>query len=171
MARIHPPKWWCLWKALNGTRSHKLAVTEHADLRGHWVVLTGGNNGIGLEAAIQFAAWGANVVLACRTDLPPTEVSHDKAVERCLAAARTAGHDKNEVEWWPCDMASLDSVNKFAQRWLATGRPLDILCNNAGISPDPRSFTKTGDGFEITHQVYGGGYHVLYTFKRLTSTG
>ena len=36
------------------------------DLTGKWILISGANNGIGKEAAITFASWGADLVLACR---------------------------------------------------------------------------------------------------------
>ena len=52
-------------------------------------------------------------------------------------------------------MAELASVESFANRWLQTARPLDILCNNAGMgsSPGGQDIFLTKDGFEIIHQV------------------
>ena len=52
------------------------------DLSGKTIAVTGGNSGIGYEAALQFAHKGAKVVLACR--------SMDKA--RAAAAAIGAAH-------------------------------------------------------------------------------
>ena len=130
------------------------ATVPDADLRGKNVIVSGANNGIGREASLQFASWGANVILACRD--PPSHETHPEAVvEECKCNARKAGHEKTEFEWWQLDMASLVSVEAFAQRWLDTGKSLDILCNNAGMgsSPGGTQVFKTSDGFEIIHQV------------------
>ena len=152
MSHLQPSPLWTNWQSLKGTHFRNLTV-KPTDLQGRRIILTGGNNGIGLEAAVQFAAWGAHVVLGCRPNPPRTEVSPDDAVKRCLDAARKAGHSKVQIEHWECDMASLESVNKFAQRYLATGHPLDILCNNAGMTSGFGKPVITNDGFEIVHQV------------------
>jgi NAD(P)-dependent dehydrogenase (short-subunit alcohol dehydrogenase family) len=68
------------------------------------------------------------------------------------------------------DYSKLKSVEGLATRWLDTGRPLDILCNNAGIgtSPGGSAVFKTEDGFEIIHQVNFLA-HVLLTLRLLPS--
>jgi len=130
-----------------------MSAVPASDLSGKWVLITGSNNGIGREAALTFARWGANLVLGCR-DPPPTETHPASVVEECKTAAKKAGH-LSDVEWWQLNMADLTSVEAFARKWLDTGRPLDILCNNAGMgsSPGGDKVFKTKDGFEIIHQV------------------
>lgn len=68
-------------------------------------------------------------------------------------------------------MSKLTSVEAFAKRWLDTGRPLDILCNNAGTGGNPGGLgkvLKTEDGFEFVHQVNFIS-HVLLTLRLLPS--
>lgn len=146
---------WTLLKAHQGANNKTLSTEQMPEVSpaGKWVIITGSNNGIGREAALQMAEWGANLILACRD--PPSKEIHPKVVvEECLEKARAAGH-KIQVEWWEIDMANLDTVEAFAQRWLDTGRPLDILANNAGIgsSPGGAKVFKTKDGWEIVHQA------------------
>jgi len=57
-----------LVQAVRGTNTTFL-TDQHvpgADLRGKWIIISGSNNGVGFEAAKPFAAWGANLILACR---------------------------------------------------------------------------------------------------------
>jgi NAD(P)-dependent dehydrogenase (short-subunit alcohol dehydrogenase family) len=152
-------------KGLNSTR----ASVPDVDLSGKWVIISGANNGIGREAAIQFAKWRANIVLACR-DPPPKEIHPKVVAEECRNAARKAGQIDTEIEWWELDCSKLSSVEAFAKRWLDTDRALDILCNNAGIgrSPGGSAVFKTQDGFEIIHQVNFLS-HVLLTLYLLPS--
>lgn len=146
-----PSQWWCKWQALKGTHFLHLP-TPVADLRGRNVIISGGNSGIGREAALQFARYGASIVLACRRP-PPHEPNPDDVVNECKAAARDAGHLDSTIEWWECDMASFASVEAFAKRWLGTSRSIDILCNNAGIPGASGQVILTKDGKEIVHQV------------------
>lgn len=120
-------------------------------LRGKWIVISGSNNGVGLEAAKSFAEWGANLVLGCREDIPEWEVHPASAVKECKALAQARGYSST-IEWWELDMADLSSVEAFCQKWLDTGRALDILCNNAGVSAGS-NIRMTKDGFQWAHQV------------------
>jgi NAD(P)-dependent dehydrogenase (short-subunit alcohol dehydrogenase family) len=163
-----PPLTWIVAQSRKGVDSGRLTLPD-VDLSGKWALVSGSNNGIGRHAAIQFAAWGANVILAAR-DPPERETHPSKAVEECKEAARKKGHEKSTIEWWEVDYSKLKSVEGLATRWLDTGRPLDILCNNAGIGSGPGASAvfKTEDGFEITHQVNFLA-HVLLTLRLLPS--
>jgi NAD(P)-dependent dehydrogenase (short-subunit alcohol dehydrogenase family) len=141
-----------LFQALRGANNTFL-TDQHvpcADLRGKWIVITGSNNGIGFEAAKSFAAWGANLILACR-EPPEWELQPQAAVKECKDIAETEGFSST-IEWWEVDMADLSSVESFCQRWLESDRALDILCNNAGIAPTAKD-RMTVDGFQLVHQV------------------
>ncbi|KAF2088892.1 NAD(P)-binding protein [Saccharata proteae CBS 121410] len=164
-----PPSSWTSAQNRKGSKGTRVKTPENIDLRGKWVVISGSNNGIGREAAIQMASWGANLILACR-DPPPKETHPTVVVEECKNAAKEAGHEETEVEWWEMDCAKLESVEAFAKRWLETGKALDLLCNNAGIgsSPGGAEVFRTADGFEIVHQVNLLS-HVLLTLRLLPS--
>jgi NAD(P)-dependent dehydrogenase (short-subunit alcohol dehydrogenase family) len=106
------------------------------------------------------------LVLACRNP-PPHETHPDKVVQECKDAAKKKGKTPGVIEYWNVDYADLSSVQKLAQRWLDTGRALDILCNNAGMGSSPSSDVfKTKDGLEICHQVNFMS-HVLLTLSLL----
>lgn len=142
-----------LVQGIRGTNTTFLTDKEvpGADLTGKWIIITGANNGIGFEAAKSFATWGANIILACR-EPPEWEQHPTAAAKECNEIAQAHGHSST-IEYWPLDMADLETVEKFAQRWIATGNPLDILCNNAGIAVAPLD-AKTKDGFHPVHQVF-----------------
>ncbi|KAJ5636456.1 uncharacterized protein N7484_009769 [Penicillium longicatenatum] len=168
-----PPKWWyqrwwCILQGLKGINGSTLTEQDvpRKDMRGKWVIITGANNGIGFEAAKTFATWGANIIMACR-EPPKWETHPSEAVEHCLDLAKSSGHSST-IEWWPIDMTVLASVDEFAERWLATGRALDVLCNNAGIAPHCTDQSMTKDGFQIVHQVNFLS-HTLLAFRILDS--
>lgn len=81
---------------------------------------------------------------------------------QCIEAGKKAGHVV-EVEWWAIDHADLKTVSAFAQKWLDTGKELDILCSNIGMGgkrnvPEEQAkkgekYRKTVDGFEEVHSV------------------
>ena len=108
------------------------------DLSGRLAIVTGATGGLGLETAIVLAGKGAEVVLAARNP--------DKGAEaERLIRSR---HPNAAVGFDLLDLASLASVQAFAERHLATGRPIDILIDNAGIMALPTRQT-TVDGFEM----------------------
>lgn len=138
----------------NRTQTLTDADVPPVDLTGKWILISGANNGIGKEAALTFASWGANIVLACRD--PRSSEGHPlEAVDACKALAKSNGH-LSTIEWWKYDATDLSTVDALAQRWLDTGRPLDVLCNNAGVGSSPSmtaTVSLTKDGFEFVHQV------------------
>jgi NAD(P)-dependent dehydrogenase (short-subunit alcohol dehydrogenase family) len=105
--------------------------------QGKTVIITGGNSGIGYEAARALAKKGAEVVLACRS----VSKGNDAAA-RILAET-----PDSKVSVSALDLASLASVADFAARFKDTHGKLDLLINNAGVMAIPRALTR--DGFEM----------------------
>ncbi|MCU0283462.1 MAG: oxidoreductase [Candidatus Nanopelagicales bacterium] len=113
------------------------SITDVPDLTGRTIVVTGGNSGIGLEAARVLADRGAAVTLAVR-DL----------VKGGAAAADLQRTASAPVEVARLDLADLASVRDFAKAWPdAHPQGLDVLVNNAGVMAIPRR--ETVDGFEM----------------------
>ncbi|MDY7227861.1 SDR family oxidoreductase [Hyalangium rubrum] len=107
------------------------------DLKGKTFLVTGANSGIGRSTAEALVSRGAAVVMASRSaerTLPVLEDIRRK-------------HPGADLEFLALDLASLRAVKESAERFLATGRPLDVLINNAGIAATPGV---TQDGFEVT---------------------
>ena len=116
-------------------------------LDGRTVVVTGANSGIGWQAAKQFAARGARVVLACR------DVERAKqAADRIVSANADA-----DVEVAELDLADMTSVRAFGEQW---HDPLDLLVNNAGVMAPPTR-ASTRDGFELQFGTNHLGHFVL----------
>jgi NAD(P)-dependent dehydrogenase (short-subunit alcohol dehydrogenase family) len=127
----------------------KWTIDRIPNLAGKTIVVTGGNSGIGYEAALQFARHGALVVLACRHLDKARE-----AIDRIKAA-----HTEAAVEAMQLDLASLASVRTFAEAYRARHRTLDRLCNNAGVMALP--YRKTADGFEMQFGTNHLGHFAL----------
>lgn len=108
------------------------------DLTGKLAIVTGATGGLGLETTLALAGKGAEVVLADRN---PAKGAGALAVIR-----KAVPHALIRFE--PVDLADLSSVNAFADRILAAGRPVDILINNAGVMALPIRQT-TVDGHEM----------------------
>src|SRR5262245_25477377 len=101
------------------------------DLGGQTIVVTGGNSGIGFEAAKMLAGRGAHVVLACR----------DPGRAASALSALRAEHPKASAEVAPLDLADLASVRAFAAVLAAQHPRVDVLLNNAGVMAIPRRTT------------------------------
>ena len=115
-------------------------------LRGKTAIVTGANSGIGTETARVLAAAGADVVMACRS------TASAEAVATKLKAGLPAGGGTLEVQ--TLDLTDLASVRAFGEAYVARGRPLHLLVNNAGVMATPRETTKQG------HELQVGTNHV-----------
>ena len=104
-------------------------------------IITGATSGIGLESAKDLAGKGFKVVMACR--------NIEKAA--CQAGDIINQNGNLDVEVFPLNLASLESIRAFASKYCASYDKLDVLVNNAGVFCD--KLKKTEDGFEMTMGV------------------
>ncbi|KAF7356361.1 Carnitine acetyl transferase [Mycena venus] len=120
----------------------KLQDTK-ADLTGRTYLVTGSNTGLGLALAIHLARLNpAQLILAVR-DLKKGEAAKEKVIAE-------TGY-KGSVEVWELDMASFESVKKFAERANTSLKRLDGAVLNAGINTP--KWGVTVDGWERILQV------------------
>ena len=119
------------------------------DLSGKTIVVTGGNSGIGYEAALEFARKRAKVVLACR----------DLGKARTAAAKISASSPGADVEVMALDLSDLASVRGFSDAFHLQHHALHVLCNNAGVMAIP--YRLTTDGFEMQFGTNHLGHFAL----------
>jgi len=119
------------------------SLEKVGDQTGRVAVITGGNSGLGYEAATVLAQAGAHVVMACR--------SAQRAAAAIDSIRDTVGNEALSLEVMPLDLADLASVHAFADIFLQRFERLDLLINNAGVMAIPRS--ETVDGFETQFGV------------------
>ncbi|MBU0996570.1 MAG: SDR family NAD(P)-dependent oxidoreductase [Firmicutes bacterium] len=124
-------------------------VESISNLKGKVIIVTGGNSGLGFEAAKVFSKKQATVILACR--------SMDKALE-AKEQIVNENHDAI-VDLMLLDLSSLDSIRMFASNFTNKYKQLDVLLNNAGIMTVPYGLTE--DGFELQNGVNHLGHFVL----------
>jgi NAD(P)-dependent dehydrogenase (short-subunit alcohol dehydrogenase family) len=105
--------------------------------------VTGGYSGIGLESTRALAGAGAHVVVPAR--------------RRATAAETLAGIESVEVD--ELDLADLESVRAFAERFLESGRSVAIVLNSAGIMACPE--TRVGPGWEAQFATNHLGHYAL----------
>ena len=116
---------------------------------GRTAIVTGANSGLGRIVARELARGGAQVVTACRdTDKGTTAAT---AIRAALPAAT--------IEVAQLDLASLNSVRVFSERFLARHARLDLLVNNAGVMAAPHQ--RTEDGFELQFGTNHLGHFAL----------
>jgi NAD(P)-dependent dehydrogenase (short-subunit alcohol dehydrogenase family) len=117
------------------------------------VVVTGASSGVGLAAALQFAAQGDRVVMVGRS---PDRIA--AAVEQVRTAAGAAT-DGVEPESFQADFERLDDVRALATQLIDTYPAIDVLANNAGGMH--QGYDLTVDGFESTIQTNHLAPHLL----------
>jgi NAD(P)-dependent dehydrogenase (short-subunit alcohol dehydrogenase family) len=115
--------------------SDKWTTSDIPDQSGKLAIVTGANSGLGRVAARELARRGAEVIVASR--------NVEKGEEAGEEIAAVASGPKPRVS--QLDLGSLESVRRFAGEH--SGRPVDLLLNNAGVMMTPRR--TTSDGFEL----------------------
>ena len=99
------------------------------DQSGRVAIVTGSSSGIGYETARVLANKNAEVIIAVR-NLQKGNAAKDKIVNQ----------NKNaKVEVIKLDLASLKSVQEFANKFKDKYTKLDLLINNAGVMMPPYS--------------------------------
>jgi NAD(P)-dependent dehydrogenase (short-subunit alcohol dehydrogenase family) len=104
-------------------------VIKGIDLAGKTAIVTGGYVGLGLETTKTLVGAGAKVIVPAR--------SREKA-EKYLE-----GVENVVIE--TMDLMDAASIDAFADRFLASGAPLHLLINNAGIMWAPLSRDAKGN--------------------------
>jgi NAD(P)-dependent dehydrogenase (short-subunit alcohol dehydrogenase family) len=127
----------------------KWTTQQIGNLSGKVMLVTGGNSGIGLEAARALAVNGARVILACR----------DRGKAEAAAEQIRNGDRDALVETLQLDLADLASVRRAAEEVKARLSRLDVLINNAGVMAIPRALT--ADGIEMQIGVNHFGHFAL----------
>ncbi|XP_072024523.1 retinol dehydrogenase 11-like [Amphiura filiformis] len=129
------------WRRMCGSRTK---------LTGKTVIITGGNAGIGKQAAIDLARRGASVIIGCRNP--------QKAEAAVNDIRQFSGNFK--VYYRPLDLSSMSSVRAFAESFVQEHERLDILINNAGIvSGKPGE--RTSEGHDIVFGTNNFGHFLL----------
>jgi NAD(P)-dependent dehydrogenase (short-subunit alcohol dehydrogenase family) len=126
-----------------GAHTTATEVLSGIDLDGKLALVTGGYSGLGLEATRALTGAGARVVVPARRPDVATG-----------ALANIAG-----TEVAALDLGDLDSVRAFAERFLESGRELDMVIDNAGIMATPE--TRVGPGWEAQFATNHLGHFAL----------
>jgi NAD(P)-dependent dehydrogenase (short-subunit alcohol dehydrogenase family) len=120
-------------------------------MRGKVVVITGGNAGIGKEAAVVLARRGATVAITARDP--------NRGAGALAEIRRRAERTDDGVAVLALDLSSFASTRAFATDLLDRYDRLDVLLNNAGLVLRDRR--ETAEGFEMTFGVNHLGHFLL----------
>jgi NAD(P)-dependent dehydrogenase (short-subunit alcohol dehydrogenase family) len=132
-----------------GHGSTALEVVADVDLTGKTAIVTGAASGIGVETARALAQAGAAVWMPVRNVVKgEAEAAHIRA---------STGNPHVYVALM--DLIDPDSVRAFAQTFLATDAPLQILINNAGIMACP--LARSAAGWESQFATNHMGHFLL----------
>lgn len=128
-------------RAIRRTRRAPLESID-VDMRCKVCVVTGANSGIGKETALALAGKGATVVLVCRSESRGTDALNDIKAQ--------TGNDA--VSLVVADFSSQRQVREAAAAILGKHDRLDVLVNNAGVTPWERRVTDE-NGLELIFAV------------------
>ncbi|KAL6963309.1 Short-chain dehydrogenase TIC 32, chloroplastic [Sarracenia purpurea var. burkii] len=139
------------WKGPSGFSASSTAeeVTRGIDGTGLTAIVTGASSGIGTETTRVLALHKVHVVMAVRNI-----DSGIKVKESILKENSNAKVDVMEL-----DLSSMASVRKFASDYKSSGRPLNLLINNAGVMAPPFMLTK--DKIELQFGTNHIGHFLL----------
>ena len=130
-------------------RKKKWTVDDIPQQDGKIAVVTGANSGLGFNTTRALANKGTKVIMACR-NLEKGEMARQRIISEGMEI---------EPELRHLDLASLESVKKFAVKYTAAHEKLDLLINNAGLMAIP--YDRTEDGFEMQFGVNHLGHFAL----------
>jgi NAD(P)-dependent dehydrogenase (short-subunit alcohol dehydrogenase family) len=107
------------------------------DLSGRVALVTGGSRGLGWQIALGFAAHGARVIVASRKQ---------EACDRAAAEIRA----RHGVDAWAisANVSHWDQCDALVERAYQQAGRVDVLVNNAGLSPVYSSLT------DVTEALY-----------------
>jgi NAD(P)-dependent dehydrogenase (short-subunit alcohol dehydrogenase family) len=108
------------------------------------VLITGANVGLGLEAAVKFAALGASSLIFGVRSLQRGENA------KKLICQRT-GYPPSNIKLFQLDMSTFASVKKFADMVTKEVPRVDVAMLNAGLAAP--SYQVSPDGYEMSLQV------------------
>lgn len=136
-----------------GKKASAEQVSAGVDLTGRHAIVTGANTGIGFETARVLALRGSSVTMACR-NLDKANTARTRIIEASGGAIGAQQLDVREL-----DLASFDSIRRFAAGFRESGQALNLLVNNAGVMLP--AVHRTPDGLDAHFAINHLGHFLL----------
>lgn len=108
-------------------------MTDHFSLEGKVALVTGGSRGLGREMVLAFAAAGADVVITSRK------------LDACEALAREVEALGRKALPVSCHVGHWNEIDALVERAYDVFGTVDVLVNNAGMSPVAPSSAETSE--------------------------
>lgn len=108
-------------------------MPDYFDMSGKVVLVTGGSRGLGYEMAKGFASQGADVIVASRK------------LESCQTVAREIGKIGRRALPYAFNVGRWAELDGLVEAAYQTFGRIDVLVNNAGMSPTAESSVKTSE--------------------------
>lgn len=109
------------------------------NIKNKWALITGASRGIGALAAIELAKCGCNLMLHSRS------LTHFDDLRKKLSVYNV------DVLFYEAELSDLDAVSSMLHAIDATGHPVDIVLNNAGLQIAYRNDYLTTPANDYTH--------------------
>ncbi|KAK4228726.1 hypothetical protein QBC38DRAFT_474165 [Podospora fimiseda] len=123
------------------------------------IIVTGGNRGLGLEAVKHYVRLNAaRVIIACRS----TESGEE---------AKASIINNSNIEVWPLDLCSFESVKAFCKKASKDLDRLDVLLLNAGVAMGDNLEFAEGYETTITTNVISTFFMAVKSLPLLRKTG
>jgi len=144
-----------------------------AEFKGKNILVTGGSSGIGYQVALQFAQYGANVIIAARDDHPKW-FTGAQAVTNILADHQVQ-QNKGSARFKKTDMSHVDEVKALFADIKANEKKIDFAVNAAGIGgPLGPLYTVAdyinGSHCPIRNNIYGTIFSLMYETRLMMET-
>jgi len=144
------------------------AANYKEEFHGKVVLVTGGSSGIGYQTALQFAQYGAKVIIVARDDHPTwfngttaaKNINDDEVVKQTGGKAR----------FFKADVSKLEDVKKLFDDIRKNENDLDFCINSAGIG-GPLGMLHENRGYingehdPMRNNIYGTLYSLMYELR------